>query len=108
MTTALTVLAAIGLVAAAVLATRDVFLSGDGAAAVVVGSFLTYVAVAEFTVGRARARRQATTRAAVGLARWAPTFAWVPYLVVALHVGPELSFVAPVRWVGVTLTVGGV
>jgi protein-S-isoprenylcysteine O-methyltransferase Ste14 len=74
----------------------------------VVGSFLTYVAVAEATVGRARVRRQATTRSAVGVARWAPTFAWVPYLIVALHLGPELSVDATVRWVGVALTVAGV
>ncbi len=37
-----------------------------------------------------------------------PYFVWVPYVVIALHPGPELPLPAVVRWSGLGLVVGGV
>ena len=42
------------------------------------------------------------------VAQWAPAFLWVPYAVVAYHVGPELAAPTPVFAAGIALTVLGI
>ena len=57
---------------------------------------------------RALSRRGATVRTAGGLTALLPFFFPVPYLVIALRMGPELDVPSVVGWVGVGLTLLGV
>jgi protein-S-isoprenylcysteine O-methyltransferase Ste14 len=79
-----------------------------GVPLLIVGSFTAYLVAAQAMLGRARRSRAATTRVATGFAQWAPAFAWVPYTVVVLHIGPELTAPAPIVALGLALTIGGI
>ena len=57
---------------------------------------------------RALSRRGATVRTAGGLTALVPFFFPVPYVVIALRMGPELAVPSVVAWVGVGLTLLGV
>jgi len=105
--TALSFVAGVGLISVAVRAIRDLADQGDYVPLIVVGSFTGYVLAAEIARSRARIRRGPTTTVAVGLAQWAPAFSWVPYGVIAFHLGPELD-PSPLRALGIALTVGGI
>src|SRR5439155_880767 len=101
-------LAAVGFIAVLARAISDA-VGPDGATPfVVVASFGVYVVTAELVLGRARSNRGPRTRAASGIAQWAPVFLWVPYAVVAYHVGPELAAPTPVFAAGIALTVLGI
>jgi len=104
----LALLAAVGFIAVLARAISDA-VGPDGATPfVVVASFGVYVVTAELVLGRARSNRGPRTRAASGIAQWAPAFLWVPYAVVAYHVGPELAAPTPVFAAGIALTVLGI
>src|SRR5207302_3321140 len=104
----LALLAAVGFIAVLARAISDA-VGPDGATPfVVVASFGVYVVTAELVLGRARSNRGPRTRAASGIAQWVPAFLWVPYAVVAYHVGPELAAPTPVFAAGIALTVLGI
>ncbi|HET9809924.1 MAG TPA: isoprenylcysteine carboxylmethyltransferase family protein [Candidatus Limnocylindria bacterium] len=63
---------------------------------------------AQIAQRRAVSRRGATIRAAGGLPALAPYFFWVPYAVIALRPGPELTVPPALAWVGLALSVIGV
>jgi protein-S-isoprenylcysteine O-methyltransferase Ste14 len=63
---------------------------------------------AQIAQRRAISRRGATIRTAGGLAALAPYFFWVPYVVIALRPGPELTVPPLLAWLGVALSVLGV
>jgi len=109
-----TVLAAIGgviLVGCLVVSAWTAFaadVSGGLVSFVVVSSFTLFIVVAQVTRLRGIARRGPTEATAGGIAHWAAAFFWVPYVVVALRLGPELVLPAPAVWLGLVLTVAGV
>ena len=63
---------------------------------------------AQIAQRRAVSRRGATVRTAGGLAALAPYFLWVPYVVVAIRPGPELTVPEVLAWLGLALSVIGV
>lgn len=63
---------------------------------------------AQIAQRRAVSRRGATVRTAGGLAALAPYFVWVPYVVIALRPGPELTVPELLAWLGIALSVLGV
>lgn len=75
---------------------------------IVVGSFALFMVVAQIARLRGRARRGPTERREEGVADWAAMFFWVPYLVVALRLGPELDVPLWSLWLGLFLTVAGI
>lgn len=77
-------------------------------ALVVVGSFTAFMLIAQISRWRGRARRGPTERREEGVANWAAMFFWMPYVVVALRVGPELDVPEWLRWFGLLLTVAGI
>jgi protein-S-isoprenylcysteine O-methyltransferase Ste14 len=81
--------------------------SAEVSALAVVASFAVFMLVAQVTRYRALARRGPTEATAGGIAQWAAAFFWVPYLVVALRIGPEIDMPAIVGWLGVVLTIAG-
>jgi protein-S-isoprenylcysteine O-methyltransferase Ste14 len=104
----LTLLAAVGFIAVFARAIRDAPTPDGMIPFVIVASFAVYIVAAETVLGRARANRGPRTRAASGIAQWAPAFLWVPYAVVAYHVGPERALAAPLVATGIALTVLGI
>ena len=74
----------------------------------VVGSGILFIAYAQIARGRAVAERGSSVRVAEGISQWLPYFFWVPYAVVAFHVGPELEIADGFRAVGIALAAGGV
>ena len=74
----------------------------------VIVSGIAFIVTAQIARSRAVAERGASVRVAVGIAQLLPYFFWVPYVVVALHVGPEILLLDAVRGTGIVLTVGGV
>jgi protein-S-isoprenylcysteine O-methyltransferase Ste14 len=69
---------------------------------------LVFIVSAQIAQRRAVSRRGATIRTAGGLAALAPYFLWVPYLVIALRPGPELTVPDFLAWLGLALSVLGV
>ena len=67
-----------------------------------------FIASAQLAQRHALSRRGATVRTAGGLPAIAPYFFWVPYAVVALRPGPELTVPAPLQWLGIAVSVVGV
>jgi protein-S-isoprenylcysteine O-methyltransferase Ste14 len=63
---------------------------------------------AQIAQRRAVSRRGATVRTAGGLAALTPYFLWVPYVVIALRPGPELTVPELLAWLGLALSVVGV
>lgn len=74
----------------------------------VVAAGLVFIATAQIARGRAVARRGASVRVAAGVAQWLPYFLWVPYLVAAARIGPEIDVGDGLRALGLALCVGGV
>jgi protein-S-isoprenylcysteine O-methyltransferase Ste14 len=76
--------------------------------AVVVLAGATFIVFAQVARGRAVARRGPSLRVAHGIAQALPYFFWVPYVVVALGIGPQFQLPDAVVLLGVALAVGGV
>ena len=70
-------------------------------------SMLTYLYLASAIRGRALARGRQSVARASGLARWLPFFIFVPYVVIAVRLGPEIDIPVALRWLGVALLVAG-
>jgi protein-S-isoprenylcysteine O-methyltransferase Ste14 len=70
-------------------------------------SMLTYLYLASAIRGRALARGRQSVARASGLARWLPFFIFVPYVVIAIRLGPEIDIPVALRWLGVALLVAG-
>jgi protein-S-isoprenylcysteine O-methyltransferase Ste14 len=104
----LALLAAIGLVVVSAHAFGESARPGGVIPFVVVASFDAYVIAAELALGRARASRGPRVQSVGGIAQWAPAFLWVPYAVVAYHLGPEARFAEPVVAAGLALTLLGI
>lgn len=68
---------------------------------------LAYGVAAYAIRARARRARPAVVAEARGLAAYSPYFIWVPYAVIALRPGPEISLPDVPRWLGVVLIVAG-
>ena len=75
---------------------------------VVLAAFAAFITIAQATRLRAIVTRGPTEATARGIAHWAAAFFWVPYVVVALRLGPQVALPAPVVWLGLALTVSGV
>ena len=82
--------------------------SGELVAAVVLGSFIVYISVAQLARSRGIQQRGRTTERAAGFAQSSPIFVFVPYVIVLLRPGPELPFGDAIRWIGLVLAVAGV
>ena len=83
-------------------------ISADLVAVVVLASGAVFIVFAQVARRRAVAARGESVRVARGIAQLLPYLFWVPYLVVALHLGPELAVHDGVRAVGLLLCVGGI
>ena len=70
-------------------------------------SMLTYLYLASAIRGRALARGRQSVARVSGLARWLPFFIFVPYVVIAIRLGPEIDILVALRWLGVALLVAG-
>jgi protein-S-isoprenylcysteine O-methyltransferase Ste14 len=76
--------------------------------AAAIGGGLVFIVSAQLARRRALGRRGATVRTAAGVSSLVPYFFWVPYLVIALRLGPELEVPDALRWLGVGLSLLGV
>ena len=83
-------------------------ISRDLVSIVLVAAGLVFIVAAQIARGRAVARRGASVRVATGIAQWLPYFFWVPYVVAAAKVGPEIEVGDGLRALGLALCVGGV
>jgi protein-S-isoprenylcysteine O-methyltransferase Ste14 len=77
-------------------------------ALVVIGSFVLFMLVAQVARARNIRTRGPSLQRAGGIGHYAAYLAFVPYLVIALHLGPELVFPDTVRWIGVAVAIAGV
>ena len=75
---------------------------------VIVAAGFVFIVSAQVARGRAVARRGASVRVATGVAQWLPYFFWVPYVVAAARIGPEIDVGDAARALGLALCVGGV
>jgi protein-S-isoprenylcysteine O-methyltransferase Ste14 len=66
------------------------------------------IAYAQLARGRAVAERGASLRTTGGLAQLLPYVFWVPYVVVALRLGPSVPLDGTLRLIGVALSVAGI
>jgi protein-S-isoprenylcysteine O-methyltransferase Ste14 len=82
--------------------------AADLTVAIVVASGVTFIVFAQLARRRAVAARGGSVRVAEGVAQILPYFFWVPYLVVVLHLGPEIALADGLRALGVVLCIGGV
>ena len=71
-------------------------------------SIVTFMVVAQLVRARAITRRGTTVARAGGLARYIAYFIFVPYVVLAVRLGPEIDLPEPIRWTGLVLIVAGV
>jgi protein-S-isoprenylcysteine O-methyltransferase Ste14 len=83
-------------------------MSSSLVAIVSVASIVTFMAVAQISRARGVARRGETLVRSRGLAHYVAYFFFVPYLVIAMRLGPEVDVPEPLRWVGLALVVLGV
>jgi protein-S-isoprenylcysteine O-methyltransferase Ste14 len=70
-------------------------------------SVLAYLIAAGRIRRRALARGRRSLARAGGLARWLPFGIFIPYIVIAVRVGPELDIPSALRWLGVALVLAG-
>lgn len=77
-------------------------------AIVCIASGASFIVTAQVARSRAVVRRGATVRSAGGLAGLLPYFFWVPYVVIAVRPGPEITVPDGLVWIGLALAVGGV
>ena len=75
---------------------------------VVVAGGVLFIAFAQLARRRAVAERGASLRTSGGLAQLLPYFFWVPYVVVALRLGPSVPIDGTLRLTGVALSVAGI
>jgi len=73
-----------------------------------VASIVSFMAVAQLSRRRGLARRGETVARSRGPAHYVAYFFFVPYLVIAARLGPELDLPEPLRWVGLALVVLGI
>jgi protein-S-isoprenylcysteine O-methyltransferase Ste14 len=73
-----------------------------------VASIVTFMVVAQVSRIRGVARRGETLARSRGLAHYVAYFFFVPYVVVAARLGPELDLPEPLRWAGLALVVVGI
>ena len=78
------------------------------ARAIVVAGGVTFIVFAQVARGRAVAQRGPSVRVARGVAQALPYFFWVPYVVVAFGIGPQIPVPDAIVALGLTLTAGGV
>jgi protein-S-isoprenylcysteine O-methyltransferase Ste14 len=83
-------------------------MSGTLVTVVAVASIVTFMLVAQLSRARGVARRGETLARSRGLAHYIAYFFFVPYVVIAAPLGPELDVPQPLRWLGCALTVLGV
>jgi protein-S-isoprenylcysteine O-methyltransferase Ste14 len=76
--------------------------------AIVVIAGAAFIVFAQIARGRAVAERGASVRVARGVAQSLPYFFWVPYVVVAARLGPEVFVPDGLVLLGVGLTAAGV
>ena len=105
--TAIAAIGAIVLVVCLAHITSDPATDASRARAAVVVSFTLFMTVAQLTRLRALRQRGPTVSTARGIAHWAASFFWVPYVVVSFRLGPELTPAAWLQWVGNALTIAG-
>ena len=82
--------------------------ASDLAVPIAVASGATFIVFAQLARRRAVAVRGGSLRVASGIAQVLPYFFWVPYLVLALHVGPEIALPDALRVLGLASCAGGV
>ncbi len=75
---------------------------------VVIAGGVLFIVFAQVARRRAVAERGASLRTSGGLAQLLPYFFWVPYLVVALRLGPSAPIDGTFRLIGVAVSVVGV
>lgn len=73
-----------------------------------VASIVLFMAVAQLSRARAVARRGETVARSRGFAQYVAYFFFMPYLVAAARIGPEVGVPEPLRWIGLALVVAGV
>jgi protein-S-isoprenylcysteine O-methyltransferase Ste14 len=76
--------------------------------AIAVLSFATYVLFATRVRARAVAGGRPTLVRGGALSQALPYFVWVPYVVIAVRPGPEVTMPEPLRWIGLGLVIGGI
>ncbi|HEV2249866.1 MAG TPA: isoprenylcysteine carboxylmethyltransferase family protein [Candidatus Limnocylindria bacterium] len=72
-----------------------------------IASMFTYLYLAAAIRRRALEHGRTSVARATGPARWLPFFIFVPYVVMAARVQPELDVPDALRWIGLALIVGG-
>ncbi len=82
-------------------------MSPDVVLLVAVASMVAYGVVAYSVRARARASRPPAVAEVGGLARYSPYFIFVPYLVLAWRIGPEIELPDPLRAAGLALVIAG-
>jgi protein-S-isoprenylcysteine O-methyltransferase Ste14 len=75
---------------------------------IVIAGGVMFIAFAQLARRRAVAERGASLRTSTGLPQIVPYFFWVPYVVVGLGLGPNIPLGAPIRLIGVTLSILGI
>ena len=81
----------------------------DGLVAlVVIASGVLFITFAQVARSRAVAQRGASLRTSTGVPQLVPYFFWVPYVVVAFRLGPNIPLAEFVRLGGAALTVLGI
>jgi protein-S-isoprenylcysteine O-methyltransferase Ste14 len=79
----------------------------EAVALIAVSAFTVYIAAASQLQRRARRARGNPVRAAGGVARWAPAFAWVPYVILDARPGPTIAPTGLTVYAGIALIVVG-
>jgi len=82
--------------------------ASDLAVPVALASGAAFIVFAQLARRRAVAIRGGSVRVAPGIAQVLPYFFWVPYVVLALHLGPEVALSDILRVVGLVCCIGGV
>ena len=75
---------------------------------VVIASGVVFITFAQLARRRAVAERGASLRTSAGLPQIVPYFFWVPYVVVALRLGPKITLDQALQLGGVALSVLGI
>jgi protein-S-isoprenylcysteine O-methyltransferase Ste14 len=71
-------------------------------------SIVTFMVVAQLSRARGLARRGETLARSGGPAHYVAYFFFVPYVAIAVRLGPELDIPEPLRWAGLALIVAGI
>ena len=71
-------------------------------------SFVAYIVFATRVRARAVAGGRPTVVRGGALSQALPYFVWVPYVVIAVRPGPEVTVPEPLRWIGLGLVIAGI